>query len=106
MWRGGGGVPTTDDLDSLQVVTRREFRRGYQAQVDGELTRLRYRKIMTAADGHVLVCRPRIGEERRKHVFRGLPRALGIFLAVAWPITLLVILAVIALVVSVLRHLF
>jgi len=91
------------DLDDLQVVTKREYRRGYQAQVNGELTRLRYGKVMSTPDGHVLVYRPAIGHERRKDPMWGLPRALGIFLVVAWPVTLVLLLAAIGFI-AVLLH--
>lgn len=53
---------------------------------------------MTTPDGHVLVYRPAIGRERRKDRLWGLPRALGLFFVVAWPITILVLIGIVVLV--------
>ena len=92
--RSSQGSPSLDDLDDLQIVTKREYRRGYTAQWNGEPTRFRYKKAMTTADGHVVVFRPAMGEERRKDFMRGLPRALGIFFVVAWPVIFMLLLAV------------
>jgi hypothetical protein len=95
-----------DELDELQVVSKREYRRGYRAQVNGELTRMRYGKIMNLADGHVLVFRPAIGDERRKDLLWGLPRALGLFLFIAWPVTGVAIIVLVAAAVAGVRGLF
>jgi hypothetical protein len=89
-----------DDLDELQLVTAREFRRGYQAQVNGELVRLRYAKILRTPDGHVLVYRPSIGNEHLKQFLWGLPRALGMFFLVAWQVTVVAILGLFVLLAS------
>jgi hypothetical protein len=94
------GRPTSvdlDDLDELRVVTKRAFRRGYQAQVNGRLTRLRYRKIMDT-EGGVLVHRPAAGEERPKRLLWGVPRALLILALGAWPLTMLVLLGIVVMV--------
>ena len=87
-----------DDLDELQVVTRREYRRGYRAQVNGEQARLRYRKLMRTSDGQFVVCRPAAGQERLKIGLREVGRAFGIFFVVAWPLTVLCIFGLIALI--------
>jgi hypothetical protein len=91
-----GSAVSLDDLDELQVVTKREFRRGYLAQFNGEVTKYRYKKIMTTPDGHVVVCRPAIGHERRKDFLWGLPHALGIFFVVAWPVTFILLFCAVA----------
>jgi len=87
-----------DDLDELQVVTRREYRRGYLAQVNGNPARLRYRKLMRTPDGQYVVCRPAAGKERFKTGLRDVGRSIGLFFVVAWPITLFGILALIGLI--------
>jgi hypothetical protein len=87
-----------DDLDELQVVTKREYRRGYLAQVNGNAARLRYRKLMRTLDGQYVVCRPAIGKERFKIGPRDVARSFGLFFVVAWPITVLVILALVGLI--------
>jgi len=92
-----------DDLDELQVVTKREYRRGYTAQVNGDLARLRYRKLMRTPDGQYVVCRPAIGEERFKKGFREWRRAFGILFVVAWPVTAMAILALVVLIALALR---
>ena len=87
-----------DDLDELQIVTKREYRRGYTAQVDGNPTRLRYRKLMRTPDGQFVVCRPAAGEERLKTGLREVGRSFGLFFVVAWPLTALCLLGLVALV--------
>jgi hypothetical protein len=98
-------VIDVDDLDELQVVSKREYRRGYTAQVNGNPMRLRYRKLMRTPDGQFVVCRPAAGQERLKTGLRDVVRGLGIFFLVAWPVTLLCIFALVVLVVVGLRHL-
>ena len=85
-----------DDLEDLKVVTKADYRRGYTAQWNGEPTRFRYKKVMTAADGHVVVCRPAMGEERIKSTMKDLRRGLGIFFVVAWPVTVLLLIGVVS----------
>jgi hypothetical protein len=99
------GVIDVDDLDELQVVTKREYRRGYTAQVNGNPARLRYRKLMRTPDGQFVVCRPAAGQERLKTGLRDVGRAVGIFFVVAWPLTALCVFGLIALVVIGLRQL-
>jgi hypothetical protein len=96
-------TPSVDDLDELQIVSRREFRRGYLAQVNGRPMRLKYRKIMTTPDHQVLVSRPPAGEERPTVTLRRLGKTLALFLAVIWPITFIAVLGLIALLVTALR---
>jgi hypothetical protein len=92
-------VIDVDDLDELQVVTKREYRRGDVAQVNGHPTRLRYRKLMRTSDGQFVVCRPAAGKERLKTGLRDVGRAFGIFFVVAWPLTMLCLFGVVALIV-------
>lgn len=92
-----------DELDDLQIVTRREYRRGYQAQVNGRLIRLRYRKIMKTADGQVLVHRPIAGEERPKHTLATFRRSLSTVLVVGWPFTAIALFVLIVFVARALR---
>ncbi|HEX4654340.1 MAG TPA: hypothetical protein VH274_01220 [Mycobacteriales bacterium] len=101
--QAAASTPSVDDLDELQIVTRREFRRGYLAQVNGRPIRLRYRKIMTTPDRQVLVSRPPAGEERRKITIGRVGTTLGLFLAVVWPVTFIVAIALLALLISALR---
>lgn len=91
-WAQNRVVTNVDDLDELQVVTKREYRRGYVAQVNGNPRRLRYRKLMRTPDGQYVVCRPALGDERRKTTARDVLRGVGIFLLVEWPVTLLALL--------------
>lgn len=95
--------PGIEDLDELQIVTKREFRRGYLRQVDGRLTRLKYRKIMTTPDGQVLVCRPPAGEERFKIGLKEFGTSFGVFLLMIWPFTLLGLVVLVAVAVAALR---
>lgn len=103
---GHGGHTGTDldDLDELQIVSRREYRRGYLAQVDGRPMRLTYGKVMTTRSG-VLVYRPAAGAERPKRLLWGIPRALGIIALSAWPVTMIAFIVLIALAVIGIRAL-
>lgn len=96
-------APADADLDGLQVVTKRDYRRGYEANVGGEPIRLRYVKVMNTADGHVLVHRPPVGQERQKASLRDLPRALAKFLLIAWPVTVIALLFIVALIAKLVR---
>ena len=87
------GVSDLDDLDELQFVTKREYRRGYVALFDGRPRRLTYGKIMDFSGG-VLVYRPALGHERLKRMPRVTLRDLLLFAVCAWPATLFVLLFV------------
>ena len=95
--------PKVDDLDDLQLVTRREFRRGYKRQVDGRPMRLRYRKIMKTPDGMLLVCRPPAGEERFQITLSEFGKAFGVFLLMIWPFTIIGTVVLVAVLVAALR---
>jgi hypothetical protein len=91
------------ELDELQVVSKREYRRGYLAQVNGDLTRLKYRKIMSIPSGQLLVSRPAAGDERLKMTARRVGGLVGLFLVVAWPVTIVGAFLLLAVIVSVFR---
>jgi hypothetical protein len=86
-----------DDLDELQVVTRREFRRGYDGLFNGRPMRLAYAKIMDVPGG-LLVYRPALGQERPKRVPRVTGKDLLLFAVCAWPVTLVVLLFLVSLI--------
>jgi len=91
------GGTVLDDLDELQIVTRREFRRGYYGVLHGRPMRLAYGKIMEL-DGNVLVYRPAMGQERPKRVPRVTTRGLLLFAVCAWPVSLVVLLLLVSLI--------
>jgi nitrate reductase NapE component len=95
--------PRADDLEELQIVTKREYRRGYPQQVDGRLTRLKYRKLMTTPDGQLVVCRPPAGEERFKITPSEFGKAFGVFLLMIWPITCIALIASVGFLIAALR---
>jgi hypothetical protein len=99
----GTPAASLDDLDELQIVTKRECRRGYLAQANGRPMRFRYRKIMATPDGLLLVSRPPVGQERLKITLRRIGMLLGVILAVAWPITVLALIVLVAVVASAIR---
>jgi len=82
-----------DDLDELQIVSKREFRRGYDGLFHGRPMRLAYGKVMDL-NGGVLVYRPALGQERPKRVPRVTPKDLLLFAICAWPATLVALLVV------------
>jgi hypothetical protein len=85
-----------DDLEELQVVTKRELRRGYDGQFHGRPMRLAYGKIMDV-NGGVLVYRPALGRERPKRMPRVSPSDLLLLAICAWPVTIIALLLVISL---------
>lgn len=93
-----------DDLDELQIVTMREFRRGYDGVLHGRPMRLAYRKIMDV-EGSVLVCRPAIGQERPKRMPRVTSKDLLLLAVCAWPATLVFLLFLVSLAVLGVRSL-
>jgi hypothetical protein len=101
--QAAASTPSVDDLDELQIVTKREFRRGYLAQVNGRPMRLKYRKIMTTPERQVLVSRPPAGEERRKVTIGRVGMTLGLFLAVVWPLTFIAAIGLLAVLITALR---
>ena len=82
-----------DDLDELQIVTKRAFRRGYDGLFHGRPMRLSYAKIMDIPGG-VLVYRPALGAERPRRIPRVTWKDLLLFAVCAWPVTLIALLFV------------
>ena len=80
-----------DDLDELQIVTKRGFRRGYDGLFHGRPMRLSYAKIMDVPGG-VLVYRPALGAERPRRVPRVTWKDLLLVAVCAWPVTLIMLL--------------
>jgi hypothetical protein len=89
-----------DDLVDLQVVSKREYRRGYR--VNGWPRRVRYRKLLRTRGGYV-VCRPSPGQEKFKTRPQDVARVVGLLLLVGGPVTLWGLLALIGLIALPLR---
>ena len=87
--------PVLDDLDELQIVSKREFRRGYDGFLRGRPMRLSYGRIMDVGGG-VLVYRPPLGEERPKRIPRFSSRDVLLLAVCAWPLTLVAMLFVVS----------